>query len=224
MDVHDRLNQLTAMVRSAKAMPMSASCLVNRVELLEQLQRLREELPVNLDHADALLSERAAVLAAGREDAERILDAARVERAELIEQTGVLVAARARAVAVTAQARGESTRLLGDADDYVDRKLSEFDVLLSQLASQVNNGRLRLTVRREADLARFQEEPDAMAGKDDGPRDVKAGSVLSDGNAGLGSPDGNAGPGSPDGSAEPVDPPDPEADDRPGTAPAEVLL
>jgi cell division septum initiation protein DivIVA len=171
VDVHDRLNQLTAMVHSAKAMPMSASCLVNRVELLEQLQRLREELPANLDHAEALLSEREAVLTAAREEAERILEGARTEREQLIQQTDVLVTARARAAAVTTQARGESTQLLGDADDYVDRKLSEFEVLLGQLASQVNNGRLRLTVRREADLARFQgdpqAEPDAVAGEDE---------------------------------------------------------
>jgi len=131
MDVHDRLNQLTVTVRSAKTMPMSASCLVNRAEMLDILERLHDELPADLDQADALLSEREAVLGAGREQVERILEDARREREQLIEQT--------------------------DADDYVDRKLAEFEVLLGQLASQVNNGRLRLTARREADLARFQE-------------------------------------------------------------------
>jgi cell division septum initiation protein DivIVA len=174
VDVHDRLNQLTAMVRGAKAMPMSSSCLVNRAEMLELLERLREELPANLDHADALLSDREAVLSAGREEAELILEGARTERAQLIEQTDVLVAARARAATVTTQARGESTRLLGDADDYVDRKLSEFEVFLGQLASQVNNGRLRLTVRREADLARFQGEANGAAGEDRGLPDAPA--------------------------------------------------
>jgi hypothetical protein len=181
VDVHDRLNQLTAMVRGAKAMPMSASCLVNRAEMLELLERLREELPANLDHADALLSEREAVLSAGREEAEQILEGARAERALAIEQTDVLVAARARAATVTTQARGESTRLLGDADDYVDRKLSEFEVFLGQLASQVNNGRLRLTVRREADLARFQGEANGAAGEDRELQDPLGGSAaLSD--------------------------------------------
>src|SRR5665647_1739103 len=131
MDVHDRLNQLTVTVRSAKTMPMSASCLVNRAEMLDILERLHDDLPADLDQADALLSERVAVLGAGREQVERILEDARREREQLIEQT--------------------------DADDYVDRKLAEFEVLLGQLASQVNNGRLRLTARREADLARFQE-------------------------------------------------------------------
>jgi vacuolar-type H+-ATPase subunit H len=154
MDVHDQLNQLAATVRAAKTMPMSASCLVNRAAMLDVLERLQDGLPANLDHAEALLSDRDAVLAAGREQAERILDGARAERDQLIEQTDVLVAARARAFTVVTEARAESTRLLADADDYVNRKLAEFEMVLGQLQSQVNNGRQRLTARREADLVR----------------------------------------------------------------------
>jgi len=170
MEVHDELNQLAATVRGAKTMPMSASCLVNRVEMLAALERLRDELPANLDHADALLSDRDAVLAAGREQAERVLEGARGERELLIEQTDVLVAARARAFAVTTAARAESTRLLADADDYVDRSLAEFQVVLGQLGSQVNNGRLHLTARREADRVRAQ----GTAHRDDASPDVVA--------------------------------------------------
>ena len=159
MDVHAQLDQLAATVRSAKAMPMSTSCLVNRAEVLSILERLRDELPVSLDRADDLVSVRDAVVAAGREQAEHLLELARAEREQLLEQTDVLVAARARAVAVTAEARAESTRLLADADDYVDAKLAEFEVLLGQLGSQVNNGRLRLNARREADLPTSAVDP-----------------------------------------------------------------
>ena len=156
MDVHDQLNQLAATVRGAKAMPMSASCLVNRAEVLDALEQLRAVLPANLDHADALLSERDAVVAAGRDEADQFLVDARLERKQLIEQTDVLVAARERAAKVTMQARAEATRLLADADDYVDRKLGEFEVVLGQLGSQVSNGRERLAARREEDLARVE--------------------------------------------------------------------
>ncbi|HEY8652426.1 MAG TPA: hypothetical protein VIL87_04930 [Dermatophilaceae bacterium] len=156
MDVHDQLNEIAATVRGAKAMPMSASCLVNRAEILDALERVRAVLPVDLDHADALLSDREAVVASGREEAERLVEAARAERDHLIEQADVLKAARERAAAVVEQARSEATRLLADADDYVDRKLGEFEVVLGQLGSQVNNGRERLAARRETDLARIE--------------------------------------------------------------------
>jgi len=153
VDVHDQLNQIAATVREAKAMPMSASCLVNRTEMLEALERLRDVLPASLDHADALLSDRDAVVTSGREEAERLLEVARVEREQLLEESDVLVAARERAAEVATQARAEATRLLADADDYVDRKLGEFEVVLGQLGSQVKNGRERLAARRAADLA-----------------------------------------------------------------------
>jgi hypothetical protein len=158
MDIHDRLDQLGAMVRNAKPMPMSASCLVNRTEMLEIVERMRQELPANLNHADALWSAREAVLAAGREEGERIVADAQGERVRLIEANSVLVAARALAATATKEAQVESTRLLADADEYVDRKLAEFEGFLGQVASQVNNGRLRLTARREADRAHFQPE------------------------------------------------------------------
>jgi len=73
MDVHDQLNEIVATIRGAKAMPMSASCLVNRTEMLEAIERLRHVLPANLDDADALLSDRDAVLKAGRDEAGRLL-------------------------------------------------------------------------------------------------------------------------------------------------------
>ena len=171
MDVQDRLNELTAMVRSAKTMPMSASCLVNRAEMLEILERMRKTLPANLHDAQALLTDREAVLADARQQGEAILQAARNERDQLIEQTDVLVAARARAGAMTTQAQAESARLMADADGYVDRKLAQFEVVLGQRASQVSNGRLRLATRAEADAAdpaqSHAEQAAGSAGPDD---------------------------------------------------------
>lgn len=171
MDVHDQLNQIAATIREAKAMPMSASCLVNRPEMLEALERLREVLPASLGHAEALLSDRDAVVSSGREEAERLLVVARLERDQLLEGSEVLMAARERAAEVATEARAEATRLLADADDYVDRKLGEFEVVLGQLGSQVKNGRERLAARRAADLARSDglPEDDAPFGRTPSP-------------------------------------------------------
>jgi hypothetical protein len=171
MDVQDRLNELTAMVRSAKAMPMSGSCLVNRAEMLEILERMRKTLPANLHNAQVLLTDREAVLADARQQGQAILQAAHNERDQLIEQSDVLVAARARAAAVTTQAHAESARLLAEADGYVDGKLAHFEVVLGQLASQVSNGRQRLATRAEADLGdpcqAHEERAAGRAGLDD---------------------------------------------------------
>jgi len=212
MDVHEELNHLDATIRGAKAMPMSASCLVNRAEMLEIVGRLRGALPANLDHANAVLSERDSVLASGRQQAERLVQAARAEREALIDQSDVLRVARERAAAITEQTRGEAIRLLTDADGYVDRKLADFEVLLGQLGSQVNNGRLRLTSRRAADLAHFEGE--ARGATQGEPAGTTPGAAR-----------GTSGEsGHPGGPAESGVTPDLEAADRPGPTTVEASL
>ncbi|WP_426561477.1 hypothetical protein ACPPVT_14695 [Angustibacter sp. McL0619] len=153
MDVHGKLDEVTHYVEDARAMPMSASALVNRAELLAMLDDLRELLPEELHHADILLSDRDAVVAQGREEAERLLAQAQAEHDRLVEQSEVVVSARTRAAQVQAQAQAEATRLLSEADDYVDRKLGEFEVTLDKLLQQVQRGREHLSQRAAADRA-----------------------------------------------------------------------
>lgn len=171
MDVHDKLDEITQYVEDARAMPMSASALVNRVELLGLLDELRDLLPEELHHADLLLSDREAVVEQGRAQAEQLLAQAQTEHDRLVEQTEVVRAARERAAQVQQQAQAEATRLLEEADDYVDRKLGEFEVALEKLSQQVQRGRQHLSERSAVDRARgivADVEPAGETGDDGG--------------------------------------------------------
>jgi cell division septum initiation protein DivIVA len=159
MDVEEKLAEIVQLVEDARAMPMSASCLVNREELLGQLDELRNLLPEQLERADVLLSDRDAVVEGGRDAAKRLLDQARAEHDRLVGEQAVVIGARERAAVVVSEASAESTRLLSDADDYVDRKLAEFEIALQKLTQQVVRGRARLGARRAADLGRLSSEP-----------------------------------------------------------------
>ena len=161
MAVQDKLAEIIQLVEDARAMPMSASCLVNREEVLGLLDELRSMLPEQLEQADVLLSDRDAVVEEGREAAKRLLDQARAEHDRLVEEQSVVIGARERAAIVITEANSESTRLLADADDYVDRKLAEFEIALDKLTQQVQRGRARLGDRRAADLGRLASDDSA---------------------------------------------------------------
>ncbi|GAB3598454.1 hypothetical protein GCM10027446_28710 [Angustibacter peucedani] len=177
MDVHDKLDEITRYVEDARAMPMSASALVNRAELLGLLDDLRELLPEELHHADLLLSDREAVVAQGRTEAEELLTKAQTEHDRLVEDTEVVRSARLRAAQVQTQAQTEAQRLLSEADDYVDRKLGDFEITLDKLTQQVQRGRQHLAERAaadrshgptaDADLATVQDEDAADGGRAD---------------------------------------------------------
>ena len=72
-------------------------------------------------------------------------------------------AARERAAEVEKAAQAESERLLSEADDYVDRKLGEFEIVLDKLTAQVRRGREHLAARLEQPAAGRPRRPRSVA-------------------------------------------------------------
>jgi cell division septum initiation protein DivIVA len=151
VDVHAKLDELTALVESARAMPMSASCVVNRVEVLEQLEEVRQLLPSELAAADRLLGDKRGVIAEGQAEAERLLEAARAERARMVSRTEVMREATREAEQLLEAARADSERMRREIDDYVDGKLANFEVVLHKTMAAVAKGREKISGRTELD-------------------------------------------------------------------------
>ena len=147
MDVHDKLDELTAVIENARSMPMSASCVVNRGEVLGLLEELRELLPEEFRHAEMLLHDREAVVDEGRREAARIVEEALAEQARLVSQTEVIAAAERAAQEVREAAAEEARGMRGEVDDYVDAKLANFEVALEKTLAAVHRGREKLRGR-----------------------------------------------------------------------------
>ncbi|GAA4978039.1 cell division initiation protein [Streptomyces hyderabadensis] len=144
MDVQNKLDEITAMVSGARAMPMSASCVVNRAELLAMLEELRAELPGSLAQAQELIGDREQMVAQARQEADRIIESAHAERGSLIADTEVARRSQAEADRILAEARQEAEEVRAEADDYVDSKLANFEVVLTKTLGSVGRGREKL--------------------------------------------------------------------------------
>jgi cell division septum initiation protein DivIVA len=149
--VTELVDQLLRHVREARAMPMSASCVVNRSEVVELLEQIQRRLPEQLSQASALLQDREGVVAQGRVEAEKLLEQARRQQKTLVGQTEVHKAAKAEAEALLAAAREESEAMRLEVEDYVDSKLANFEVVISKTLSAVQRGRARLHGENELD-------------------------------------------------------------------------
>jgi multidrug efflux pump subunit AcrA (membrane-fusion protein) len=149
VDALAKLDEIVASVESARAMPMSASCLVNRGELLARLDELREALPAELARARQLLAEREAVLDEARQSAGAIVAAADAERDRLLADTDIVAAADQAAQRRRADAEAEAARMRLEVDEYIDAKLAHFEVLLAKTLRAVERGRLKLAGERE---------------------------------------------------------------------------
>jgi vacuolar-type H+-ATPase subunit H len=144
VDVQKKLDEIVAAVSSARSMPMSASCVVNRAELLAMLEEVRAALPDSLAQAQELIGGREELVEQARQEAERIIQGAHAERGSLISDTEIARRSQAEADRILGEARREAEEVRAEADDYVDSKLANFEVVLTKTLGSVGRGREKL--------------------------------------------------------------------------------
>ncbi|MFF7295254.1 cell division initiation protein [Streptomyces sp. NPDC008265] len=147
MDVQKKLDEIVAAVGGARSMPMSASCVINRAELLAQLDEVRQALPGSLAQAQELIGDREHMVEEARREAERIIGAAHDQRGSLIADTEVVRRSQGEADRILEEARREAEQIRAEADDYVDSKLANFEVVLTKTIGSVDRGREKLLGR-----------------------------------------------------------------------------
>jgi hypothetical protein len=140
------LDEIGTLVERAKTMPLSSSAIVSRDELLSLVDTARSGLPGELQRARRLLQDRDEMRILAEREANELLDEARSQAAYLVQRTEVVRQARHHAERLIAEAEAEARRVQHEADDYVDRKLAAFEVLLDRTTKTVQAGRERLTV------------------------------------------------------------------------------
>ncbi len=151
MDVHAKLAEIRQAVEQARSMPMSASAVVNRAQLLGMLDELGEALGTAFADAQKVLADRDGVVEEGRKEAEQIVADARNERDRLVSDTEVYRLAKREADEVLAHAHAEADGLRKETDDYVDAKLANFEITLERTLEAVKRGRERLAGRSALD-------------------------------------------------------------------------
>ena len=162
MATSDRLEQmvgdLVQIVETAKAVPMSASCVINRAEVLEILHELAAGVSEELAESRRLVAERDEVIAQARRDAAEHIEAARRERGSMLSGTEM----GREAERIRGSALEEARRIREDADNYVDDKLANFEVVLTKTLQAVGRGRAKMAGRDPmAELGQHIAEQDA---------------------------------------------------------------
>jgi cell division septum initiation protein DivIVA len=163
VDVQKKLDEIAATVANARSMPMSASCVVNRAELLAMLDEVAAALPDSLSQAQALLGDREQMVGEARAEAQRIIESAHAERGSLVSDTQVARQSKDEADRILAEARREAAEIRAEADDYVDSKLANFEVVLTKTIGSVDRGREKLLGHGGYDQGYDQgdDDPDA---------------------------------------------------------------
>ena len=82
MESVEKLTAAITMVEEARSVPLSASCVVHRAEMLEVLDEARESLPADFESAQKIIEARDAIVEEARVSAEQMIALAREEVAQ----------------------------------------------------------------------------------------------------------------------------------------------
>jgi len=149
-DPLDRIDEIIAMVETARSVPMSRNnCMVDRGIMIGMLDELRAALPSDVRRAASLLEERDAIIARGKQEAERIIAEGEAEHARLVSVNEVTVSAEHEGARIIGEARAEAQRLREEVDDYVDTTLANFEQFLTRALASIERGRDKMHALRE---------------------------------------------------------------------------
>ena len=152
MDSVEKLTSAITMVEEARGVPLSASCVVHRGEMLELLDEAREALPNDLESAQKLIAARDAIIEEGRVSAEQMIAMAREDVARMVEQTSIVQMARDEARKILDEARTLGDQEKQEVEEYIDGRLATLEVILNKTQDAVARGRERLAVANDKDV------------------------------------------------------------------------
>ena len=168
-DAETLIRRVIEIVNNTRALPLTSSVrLDNKDEVLELLGEALDRLPEELRKARWMLKEREEFLAKNQRDADEILEAARVRAERMVQRTEIVREAQHTAKRTVEQAREEALRLRHEAEDYCDRKLAAFEIVLERTTKTVQAGREKLRGTPSGEQRDGPEPVGLGEGDDDG--------------------------------------------------------
>lgn len=168
-DVIAVLDHLIEVVGAARTLPMSASILVNRAEVLELLNSAKEALPADLIAADGIVADATAVLDRADLEAEQILADANKQA------TGVRESADSDAQTTRTQADEYATSVREQADTQAQQKLQSAQHQAEQIVAQAQAEAERLVSSENVVREAQERATQTVAAADARARQLAAG-------------------------------------------------
>jgi hypothetical protein len=167
------LRRAIEMVDQAKPVPLSASSMINKDEVLQALQTAAQALPEELRAARWLLKEREDFLARVQVEGDQIIATSRAQAEQMVQRTELVKAAEEKARRIVLDAEERARHLKLETEDWCDQKLGAMEIVLQRTMKTVASGRARLqgAERREAEPAapaEADEMPEGFFDQDDG--------------------------------------------------------
>ena len=166
MDIIFLLERLESLVANGKPLPLTRNAIVDREEILKQIDLLRAAIPEEVRAAKRINSEGERIMEKANEEADRILARAQEQAAFLIGERGLTQVAEAESGRIVGQAQNDADEVRRGADEYAVQMLLTLEGEVVRTLQGIKKGIAVLDERRAelhdeaAAEAASAEEPD----------------------------------------------------------------
>lgn len=164
-DVTRLIDMLYEKVEDAKAPALKPNMsMVDRDEILDLLDELRAQLPVELRRAKELLAAREKFVEDAKRDVERMMRQAELEAKSKVSESEILSAAREKSRGMIAHAEERCRRMYQVTNEYTEDALARAEEAMQMALDEVKQSRVNF---RSASAAKMQEQRAKMNGTDE---------------------------------------------------------
>ena len=162
-DINRLIDMLFERIEDAKSPALKPNMsLVDRDEVLDLLEELRAQLPVEIKRAQELLAAREKFVEEAKRDVERMMRQAELDAKTKVSESEVIYAAKEKARQIVGRAEERSRQLYQVANEYAEDALARTEEAVQAALDEVKQSRVRF---RSASAAAMQEQRDKWDGK-----------------------------------------------------------
>ena len=162
-DINRLIDMLFERIEDAKSPALKPNMsLVDRDEVLDLLEELRAQLPVEIKRAQELLAAREKFVEEAKRDVERMMRQAELDAKTKVYESEVIYAAKEKARQIVGRAEERSRQLYQVANEYAEDALARTEEAVQAALDEVKQSRVRF---RSASAAAMQEQRDKLDGK-----------------------------------------------------------
>ena len=172
-DVNRLIDMLYERIEDAKSPALKPNMsIVDRDELLDLLDDLRAQLPVEMKRAQELLAAREKFVEDAKRDVERMMRQAELEAKAKVSESEVTYVAKEKARQIVARAEERSRQLYQVANEYAEDVMSRTEEAVQAALDEVKQSRMQFRSASNAKMqevrAKLDESPLAMGAGDEG--------------------------------------------------------
>ena len=172
-DVNSLIDMLYEKIEDARSPALKPNMsMVDRDEMLELLDELRSQLPVEIKRAQELLAAREKFVEDAKRDVDRMMRQAELEAKSKVSESEVMAAAKERSRQIIAHAEDRTRQMYQVCNEYTEDALARTEEAIQMALDEVKQSRIRFrstsAAKRQEQRAKLQEEQAAKtSGKSD---------------------------------------------------------